>query len=343
MKLHEPLQNLMRKNVGLKLLAITLAVVSILSIQQITNRKEEFEVAIQVEVPEGVAVLQKDAQVAYVTCRGSRDDLRRMDAEQLELTVQPRATGTFGREQVPIGPRNVSGAPRTVSVVSVRPGVLHLTLDREIEKEVNVAKPEVVGKPVIGRAEIEFTPQRVTVRGPQQIMDEIKILRTAPIDVEDASVSFTREVPIVKEDDSALWDITPPQITARVNIVTEAINREWEGIPIMILRNPDAELFFAPEPDTVNLNILGSARVVNRIKLEDIRIFIDCTTIKEAGTYTIPAISQIAGGGDLSTAVTPTTIAVSVLEIPDPPPAPATTNILEQAEEIETPTPGPTP
>ncbi len=328
MKTDERLRRLLRENLGVKALAFGLAVVVIILIQRITNRTEEFEVAIQVSVPNGVAVLQQDARFAYVTCRGSLDDLRRMDAEQLELSVTPRsATGT-GTEIIPIGPRNVSGAPRSVTVVNVRPGLLNLTLDREIEREVSVARPEVAGRPVLGRAEVEFSPRMVTVRGPQQIINDLRIMRTGPIDVENASVSFTKELPIIRDDDAGLWEVIPAKISVRVNIVTEAINREWNDLPIMILRNPDTDLVFQPEPQIVSLNVLGSPQAVNRIATEAIRVFIDCTTIREPGTYSLPASAQITGGPDVSSAINPSQIKVVAVRLSLPAP-------VEKPEETE--------
>jgi len=309
-----------RENLPVKILAVSLAAISIYSIQRITNQTDEFEVPIQIDVAPGMAILRQDARFAYITCRGSLEDLRRLDQSQLRLIVRSGTTGVAGTEQIPIGLRNVSGVPRSITATKVRPNLLTLTLDREIEKQVSVARPELVGRPVIGRAEVDFSPKIVTIRGPQQLLADIKIMQTPPIDVENATVSFSRELPILSDDEMGVWEMVPATISARVNIVTEAINREFTDLPIMILRNPETDLVFKPTPPTVSVNLLGSPQAVNQIQPEDIRVFIDCTTIREPGPYELTASAHFARSTDVSSAVNPPLITVSALQMPSPTP-----------------------
>ncbi len=312
---------LYRENLSIKLLALTLATVTIYSIQRITNQTDEFEVPILIEAESGMAVLQQDARYAYVTCRGSLDDLRRLDQSQLRLVVRPRTYGRTGPEQVPIGIRNVHGVPRSISVTKVRPNLLHLTLDREIEKQVSVARPELLGRPALGRAEIEFSPKIVTVRGPQELLTDLKIMETPPIDIEGVTVSFSRELPLVTDDETGVWDVTPSSISARVNIVTEAISREWENLPVLILRAPESNLTFDLSPPTVSVSLLGSPQTVNEIAADDIRVFIDCTNITEPGEYEVTATVNIDRGTDLRSAITPPVVHVTAqpIRIPEDP------------------------
>ena len=309
----EDLINVFRENLSVKILALTLATVAIFSIQRITNQIDEFEVPIQIEVEPGMAILRQDARFAYITCRGSLDDLRRLDQSQLRLLVRTKTTGTAGTEQIPIGLRNVQGVPRSITVTKVRPNLLNLTFDREVQKQVNVARPEIVGRPARGRAELDYSPKIVTVRGPQQRLADLKIIQTAPIDVENATVSFSRELPILTDDERGVWEVVPEHISARVNIVTEAINREWTDLPIMILRDPETDLVFKPEPAAVNVNLLGSPQAVNQIQAEDIRVFIDCTTISEPGEHELAAVAHFPGTPDIRAAVNPPVIRVSAL------------------------------
>jgi hypothetical protein len=314
----ETLIKMFRENLVIKLLALALATASIYSIQRITNQIDEFEVPIQVEVEPGMAILRQDARFAYITCRGSREDLRRLDQSQLRLTVRTKTTGTAGTEIIPIGLRNVQGVPRSVTLTKVRPNLLTLAFDREIEKQISVARPELVGRPALGRAEVDFSPKIVTVRGPQQLLADLKIMQTKPLDVENATVSFSRELPILTDDETGVWEVIPQNITVRVNIVTEAISREWQGLPVLILRNPETGLVFTPTPPAVDVNLLGSPQTVNAIKPQDIRVFIDCTNIQKPGTYDVPAAAFFDRSTDLSTAVTPPVIRVKAEHMPGP-------------------------
>ena len=304
-----------RENLSIKLLALALATISIYSIQRITNQTEEFEVPIKITPESGMAVLQQDARYAYVTCRGSLDDLRRLDQSQIRLVVRPRTSGRTGPEQVPIGIRNVQGVPRSISVTKVRPNLLHLTLDREVEKQISVARPELLGEPALGRAEVEFSPKIVTVRGPEELLGELKIMETPPIDVEGATVSFNRDLPLLTDHDAGVWDITPTSISARVNIVTEAISREWTDIPVHILQPPDTDLVFKLSPRKVNINLLGSAQTLHEMETEAIRVFVDATNITEPGEYERTANVNIDRGTDIRSAITPPVIQITAKHI----------------------------
>jgi len=328
----ERLATFLNENRLLKLLALALATASIYAIQRITNQQEEFEIPIAVQMEKGIAVLRQDARTAYITCRGSLDDLKRLDPAQLRLIATPRVSGIAGTAQVPIGPKNVSGPLRGVSIIRVRPGIVNLTFDREIVKNVGIAKPELAGKPLLGRAEVDYEPKIASVRGPKTQLTDLKILRTGPIDVDGAVDSFTQRLRILTDTESGVWAVEPAEIAVRVSIVTEAISREWKSLPVLALRETGTSLQFGFTPPRVDLSVLGSPQAVNRIEPNDIRIFVDCLGIMQPGTYTVPARVHLHDGVEVSTAVNPPMITVTVLQRqadtgtrPDVPEIPAAT------------------
>ncbi len=304
------------ENRVLKILALMLAVASIYAIQRITNQLDEFEIPIVVQVESGVAVLRQDARTAYITCRGSFDDLKRLDPAQLRMVLAPKGIGIAGTQQVPIGPRNVTGTMRGVNVIKVRPGIVNLTFDREIERKISIARPEVAGRPLLGKAEVDYEPKIASVRGPEQQLSDLKILRTGPIDVDGAVDSFSRNLRILTDAESGVWEVKPAEITARVSIVTEATSKEWKDLPVLALRETGTALEMHVSPPRVDFSVLGSPQAVNRIEPADIRIFVDCTGITQPGTYTLPAAVHLHEGVDVSTAVNPPVINVSVRHRP---------------------------
>ena len=304
----------LRDNLRLKLLALALATASIYAIQRITNQQEEFEIPITVQMEKGVAVLRQDARTAVITCRGSFDDLKRLDPAQLHLIAAPRVSGVAGTDQVPIGPKNINGPLRGVSVISVRPGIVNLTFDREITRTIGIAKPELAGKPLLGRAEVDYEPKIASVRGPKTQLAELKILRTGPIDIDGAVDSFTQRIRILTDTESGVWEVEPAEISARVSIVTEAISREWKSLPVLALQQTGTGMQVRFSPARVDLSVLGSPQAVNRIEPNDIRIFVDCLDILKPGTYTVPAGVHLHDGVEVSTAVNPPMITVTVLQ-----------------------------
>jgi len=306
------------ENRVIKLLALLLAIMTVYAIQRITNQLEDFEVPIVVEVDKGIAVLKQDAKTAYITCRGSLDDLRRLDVRQLKIVVSPKETGVSDGERLPIGPRDIEGWTRGVKIVKVRPDIVTVNFDREIEKPVGVAKPETVGKPLLGKAEVDFEPKLVTIRGPQSKLVDRKILRTEPVDVDGAVDSFSQRLKILSEGESGVWEIEPAEVTVHVSIVTEAISKEWKAIKIAALVGSECKRTFRFSPEHVDVSLLGSPQAVNRIKQSDISIFVDCVSIASNGVFKIPAAVHLPPGVNLSAAIEPPVIEVTIVQEPSP-------------------------
>ncbi|HAS84005.1 MAG TPA: hypothetical protein DCS43_15330 [Verrucomicrobia bacterium] len=312
----ERLVAFLNENRLIKLIALGLATASIYAIQRITSQLEEYSVPIQVQTEKGVAILRQDARTAYITCRGSLDDLKRIDVKQLSIMATPRVTGVAGTAQVPIGPRDVSGSLRGVTVIKVRPEIVNLAFDREIEKSISIAKPELVGKPLLGRAEVDYEPKIALVRGPKQLLTDLKILRTEPISIDGVADSFSRNIRVQTDIESGVWSVEPAEIAVRVNIVTEAVSKEWTNLSVLALRQTGTRLQFTFSPAVVNLSVLGSPQSISRIDQDGIRVFVDCSDIRQPGTYAMPAGVHLPDSLEVSTAVNPPVISITVEQRP---------------------------
>jgi len=309
------IKSLVLENGITKLLALLLATITIYAIQSVTNQLDEFEIPIVVKVDKGVAVLKQDAKTAYITCRGSIEDLRRLDVGQLKIIAAPKTTGIAGGERVPIGPRNVEGWTRGVQIVKVRPDIVTVNFGREIEKQVGIAKPETVGTPLLGKVEIDYEPKLATIRGPKSKLVDRKILRTEPIDVDGAVDSFSEEVRILSEDATGVWDVEPAEVTVHVSIVTEATSKELKDLRVVGMMDVNCGRDVTFSPKTVDVSLLGSPQAVNRISATDISVFVDCIGVS-AGTHKIPAAVHLPPGVTLSAAVQPPVIEVTVVDRP---------------------------
>lgn len=303
----------------LKALALTLAAIAVYAIRSITNQTESFEVPIIVKVDKGIAVLKQDAKIAYITCRGSYDDLSRLDVKELKVVVEPKNTGIMDGERIPIGPGNVKGWTRGVRITSVSPNVVFVNFDHEIEKVVGVAAPETVGKPMLGRPEVTYEPKMVTIRGPESKLREMKILRTEPVDVEGAAGAFNMRVKILTEGQNEVWHIAPSEVTVHINIVTDTISRNWENIKVLALVDNECGSHLKISPQFVNISLHGSPQAVNLITEKDISIFVNCVGITNSDVQKVAADVHLPPGVNLSAAVDPPIISVSLTEQPESP------------------------
>jgi hypothetical protein len=298
----------------LKLVALLLALLSVLGVRRMTNHEEDFTVPIVVKVEAGAAILNQDARMASITCRGADDDLRRVDERQIKAIVRPALGGYAGSERVPIGPKNVEGWLRGVKVVRVRPDVVTVTLDREITSEVAVARPELIGTPVVGRAEVDYEPKTVVLRGPRGRIVDKKIVRVEPINVAGAVESFTAEVKVLTEGDEGLYKIEPATLTARIAIVTESVSREWTNVAVRALVDLGSRQSIEIAPPTVSVTLHGSAETVKNLPDRALRVFVDCENLTTGRVNRLPVVVSLPPGMEVSAVTDPQTVKVTVEE-----------------------------
>lgn len=299
------------QNWGLKLMALVLAALTFLAIRGATNFEEDYELPLVVEVPPGIAILDWDVRTVTVTFRGSEQDTQRLDPARLKAVVRPEGGSAAGSERVMVGPGSVVGGAPGVRVVRVRPGVVNVTFDREIEKQVDVTPPRVEGKPLVGQAEVTFEPHTVTVWGPKRRLDLTdSVVPERAVDVEGRYASFTARVPVHAPGDTMISRIEPAEITVKVEIVQKSTTRTWEGIPVVALSRPGAVPTASLDPEQVDVVLSGREEILESVGRDSITVFVDCVGLDPSATYELPLTVHLPAGVDLEAVAKPATVRV---------------------------------
>lgn len=302
-------------NWGIKLAAFMLALLTFFAIRSATNDETTLEIPITVEVDKGIAILDQDPPTTKVTFRGSFDDLRRMDASQIQVVVRPIVSDVAGTEIVNIQDKDIKGAisARPVSIV---PNEVHLSFDREAEKQFPVAKPATIGAPLIGKVEIEYEPKVVTIRGPerqlQRMLDENIAIETAPVDVDERVKSFSKIVQVISPGKTWVSQIEPSQIKVTANIVTETISREWTNVLVLAVMSAGKNMDVQITPKTVNVAVRGRAELVKNIRTEAMKVYVDCAGLSPRKMTTVPVNVHIPSAIDVTVQVIPDKVDVTI-------------------------------
>jgi hypothetical protein len=306
------------QNWQLKLLALALGTLTYYAIQGATGYEVEYHVPLEVIVNEpGIAILNQDPTSVKVRFRGAQDDLLRLDQKRIKAVVHPKVgTLLHAREEVAITMRDIQGRSG-VQVVQIEPPVVQLTFDREVETTVRVLEPRTIGTPLVGTVQIEYAPKTVTIRGPKRRLEQMKregkdVVSTEPIDVDGRVESFTKQVRILSPSDAWVSRIDPSEITVNVNIVTQTTRREWPHIPIRAIMTPDAGLRISLDPGFVDVALEGRVDILKNLDDKSLRVFVDCTDIREAGSYSLPAIIHLSNQLKVKSTLTPNTVTVTV-------------------------------
>lgn len=312
------IKRVLTQNGKLKLLALVLAIFTYYAIRGATSFEVTYDVPLEVQVEEGIAILNQDPRSVKVTFRGAQGDLSRLDQKQIRAVVKAKATNPAGSETVSVTPSNIRGAVG-VRVAAIKPGSVSLTFDREEIREFPVAKPSTIGMPLIGRVEIEFEPAVVTVRGPhrqlEKLLEEQVILETEPVDVDGRVKSFQTTARVLLPGDTWVSEIDPEEVAVRVSIVTETVSRHLTNITVFAMVDQDKGWEMHFNPPAVNVTLQARAKVLDGIPTASVMVFADCTGITGTNTTTVPVSVYLPPGKEVATAVEPDRVRVTPVPV----------------------------
>ena len=184
-----------------------------------------------------------------------------------------------------------------------------VSFDRETERQIAVAKPEIVGTPLVGKAELDFEPKVVVLRGPQSKLAEMRIVRTEPVDVTGVVDSFEKQVQLLESDIEGLT-VSSSEVKAHVSIVTESVSREIEAIPVFALLPPDSTRTAQIDPPVVSVSLHGGAEPINSLPERSVRVFVECDGIETGTTSRVVVQVHVPPGLNVSATATPPTVGV---------------------------------
>jgi YbbR domain-containing protein len=310
------IRRILAHNKGAKVASLFLAVVAWYAIQAVISFEQLVsDVPLTFQVDDGWAVLDRSAGTVDVLFRGSQEDIRRLDPDQVRVEVDLRGRSLKGATTVKIKRENIH-APGTVRPVAIRPDVVTLTLDQEGEKQVPV-KADLQGVPPEGY-EVEgvaCTPASVAVYGPRKRLDEIEVLQTVPIDLEGRSRSFKKlKMSVLSPSETWPARVSPSNVTVEVTIVERSSTRELADVPVGALFGAGLRRRVDLSPNTVTVVLKGRADVLKSVTRDDIQAYVDCRALEDGVSYDLPVRVQTVAGVTVPS-VEPPAVTITVGEM----------------------------
>ncbi|MEO5368284.1 MAG: hypothetical protein H7831_18395, partial [Magnetococcus sp. WYHC-3] len=249
----------------------------------------------------GLAVLKAEPFSVRVTFRGAYADLQQLGLRDLRVLLRPRATASDdGTEQVRVRSNNVRGQPAGARVVGIAPESVLLTFDRQDQMMLPVAPPPVEGNPLRGRVELDYSPRQVLVKGAHRQLQEWKDadfhLQTQPVNVEGCVQSFTKSVDIATPGAAWQVEVTPREVSVKVNIVTEQSTCELREVPVLLAAHPGSKGSWQVLPQTVVVRLTGRAEVVEAVTHESLMAMVDMRRALADEPTVLPVVVQLPPG-----------------------------------------------
>lgn len=278
-------------NWHLKLMSLGLAVLSWFFITEEGIEEMQLErVPVEVVVPDGISVWNISHPHVKVKFTGQAGQLR---------TVRPadvKARYVVEESSPPEGLWGIDvdckeglyfALPAGVKVTEVDPERIRVDLVREVEDRVKV-EVQFVGRLKEGFeiAEVRIVPARVSVKGPEPTLRNLRVVQTLPINCDGRSESFTERTGIeniVKGHDLEIEET----VELRVRISEELDERVLKWLKIMVMKPAGLDREVSVSPDTVDITVRGQKQILAVLRPEKVTPFVHVGD-KEDGTYKLP-------------------------------------------------------
>ena len=300
------LRDVLRRNPGLKLVSLVLAIFLWYSITK-TERDAERIIDVPVslrKVPDGLTVLNPPTKPVIVTLRGPRSILDNVD--ERKSRVQMGLGGIqLGDNRIELdGAMLNPDLPRSLKAVRFDPATITLRADRRTMRRLPV-KPDLAGTPALGYtiADSAVSPEMVEVTGPARMVDDLKQVTTEPIDLRGTTQSVQRNVLLDRLDPALTF--VPDVVRVTVTLDESIAARDFPKVPIA---TPDGVKDVAPA--AVDLTIRGPQRLLHNLKLDPGIAYVDVTGLAP-GTHTVAVGVRVPDGLKL-VSVTPTRVRVRI-------------------------------
>lgn len=304
------LRELMTRNKRLKGLSLILAVVTWYIIQDTISFEIELpDIHLQIQVQDGMAILNQSASTVDVTLRGSQEDIQMLDPRRLLAVVELSGDSSPLPRQIQLTPSMIKGL-RGVRAVAVHPSSILVTLDRQDERRVPV-KGRITGEPLFGQVEsVLCEPSTVLLRGPAAKLKTTDCVYTQPVDVDGRVESFMRRCTVQAPGDNWVASMEPSDVQVKVVISGKSAGKQLRNVAVNTIMEPGH--WTAVEVDPPAVDVILTSRLNESVSAESVqvRVFADCIGLNTPGTYTVPV--HVQSGAGVTAVVTPNTVKVTV-------------------------------
>lgn len=278
------------RNIRSRLIALLLAGVTWYVVYgAISHEHEVSDIPITFSLSPGWAILDRSADSVTIRFRGSREDIRSLETQAIQVIVDVRDRETAGEKVLQIQPQDVK-APGGARPLRIRPDQVELRLDRDVEKNVPV-KANLEGElpPGVEMESVAVKPAAALLSGPATLLDRVDEVRTEPLDLEDRFESFENRVSLLNPDVGGNIRVEPTRVTLVMNLIERKADVTKEAVPIRLLLRPGIRLpAVRVEPSVVDVSFSGDPEYVHALQKELLLAYVDCTQVESGAEYELP-------------------------------------------------------
>ncbi len=290
-----PVWRALARNRMMKLFCLLLA----FAVWQAVRENTSFElmvadIPVTVTAGEGRAILDQSTDSVSIRFRGSRDDIRFISSDQVEIKIDLSGRTDRLRQTIKFSPRYVK-VPARAHAVQFDPSEITVTMDRQVERVLPV-KVVLEGELPQGiqMEQTVSTPATVKVRGAERLLSELEQVRTVPVSLDGRYNSFKTHVAVASA--AQPWTVSPERVTAEVCLVERGASRRIENSAVRPLLTSGDTRAIKIRPEKVTVTLRGSPQRVADLNERDVYTYIDCTDLTEPADYQVSVRADVPAG-----------------------------------------------
>ena len=278
--LWEKIVALAGSNLGLKVLALIIAVGLWLAGQRDIERSIEVPVEIR-NVPPGLMVMDHRVDFVVLRLSGPRTLVSTFDAETLKLGLD-LSTAKPGQGSFPLS-SNTLNIPRGVTVSRITPPVINLRIEPVLRKVLPVSVRFASKLPAAFKiATTSVNPAKVTVLGPADDVRGLAEAETVPIEIEPRRGVIRRTLRLAT--DGKPLTFAPDQVEVALAVEAAQIVREYGAVEVRA-KNSGGE--YSINPKSVYLRLTGPGDELEKLEVGAGQVFLDLDGLA-AGEHSLP-------------------------------------------------------
>ena len=210
--------------------------------------------------------------------RGPRTILDGVDTRETRVTLD-LSGAVPGERTMELSPDMVRpDLPRRLKVVRLEPARLKVHIESLVSRSVPV-RVEVAGLPPLGYtvAGTSVTPDEVKATGPSSRVNELKEIKTEPVDVSGATDAFPRDNVLLSWAGDFVT-FAPDHVRVAVTVKQVMMSREFSHVDVRIVNAEGmrAQLF----PPWVDLTVSGPQRTLHNYEFKEGAVYVDAAGLK---------------------------------------------------------------
>ncbi|MBC2711620.1 MAG: YbbR-like domain-containing protein [Desulfosarcina sp.] len=240
------------------ILPLLLGAATVVLISRTDNQEVEIAIAVTFNnLADDLLLMDAPRQSVRLLVSGTPSVFETIDPKETACRLDLSGLGE-GTHTISVRPADV-GLPRGVSLLALLTPSLTIRLETVFQKTVGVVAV-LEGNPAPGFAVATVTlkPDRIVLKGTATLLAGIDTVKTRPINLEDASESFKKEVPLNLPEAIA---VDPPLriAVAEVEVKERIITRVLENIPVS---GKGTFTNHQIHPDVITLTVSGPEAIV---------------------------------------------------------------------------------